>query len=72
MVVMFVFLHSVVFGQLLQLRAVWYKVNKSQGFGSYTPHPFLPPHMVCMQVCTIEGHVVLVDCHLKKSSEVNV
>ena len=39
---------------------------------SYTPRPFLPSHLVCMQVCTIGGHVILVDCHLKKASEVNM
>ena len=52
---LFLFLHSVVFGWLSQLRAIWYKVNKAQGFGRYTPRPFLPPHLVCMQVCTIGG-----------------
>ena len=70
--VMFLFLHSVVFGRFSQLKAVWYKVNKAQGFGSYTPHPFLPSHLVCMQFCTIRGHVVLVDCYWKKASEVNM
>ena len=72
MAVMFVFLHSIIFGRLSQLRMVWYKVNKAQGFGCYTLHTFLPSHLVCMQVCTIGGHVVLVDCYLKKASEVNM
>ena len=66
------FIHSIVFGQLSQLRTVWYKVNKAQGFGSYAPRPFLPSPLVCMQVYTIGGHVVLVDCYLKKASEVNM
>ena len=71
--VMFLFLHSVVFfGRLSQLRVVWYRVNKAQGFGSYTPRPFLSSHLVCMQVCTVGGHVVLVDCYLKKAYEVNM
>ena len=71
---MFLFLHSVVFGRLSQLRAVWYKfdTNKAQGVGSYTLRLFLPSHMVCMRVCTVGGHVVLVDCYLKKASEVNM
>ena len=68
----FCFFHSIVFAQLSQLRAVWYKVNKTQGFGRYIPRPFLPSHLVCMWVCTVGGHVVLVGCYLKKASEVNI
>ena len=59
MTIMFPFLHSVVFGWLFQLRAVYYKVNKTQGFGSYTPRLFQPSHLVCI----VGGHVVLVDCY---------
>ena len=66
--IMFLFLHNVVFGRLSLLRAVWYKVNKAPGFGSYTPRPFLPSHLVC----TVGGHVVVGDCYLKKASEVNM